>query len=90
MSGINTHYNIVNEKVEVISHTAKGKINILRINWNNTVYKVTEVISEGPKRDGDQPARYYNLRTDRNVIFELRYEQITFDWILVKWDLDET
>ena len=35
--GLTEQYNSPIEKVEVINHTANGKINIKRIKWKNTI-----------------------------------------------------
>ncbi|MBS1492750.1 MAG: hypothetical protein JST55_04545 [Bacteroidetes bacterium] len=83
-------YNTPFEKVEVINHMANGKINIKRIKWKNTVYKVTEVISEFLIREGDNPSMNYTLKTDQDVILQLKFDKINMTWELIKWDYDST
>lgn len=86
MSAYNVTYNTPFDKIEVISHSAKGKINVKRILWNNTTYLVTKVVSEWNTRDGDNYSVNYTVETNRNILFQLKYDKLSLDWILVKWD----
>jgi hypothetical protein len=88
--GLTEQYNTPFEKVEVINHMANGKINIKRIKWKNTIYKVTEVISEFLTREGDNPSMNYTVKTDQDIILQLKFEKINMTWFLIKWDYDST
>jgi len=82
----NVTYNTPFDKVEVITHSAKGKIHVKRVLWNNTTYLVTKIVSTWNTREGDNPSINYTVETDRNILLQLKYEKISLDWILVKWD----
>jgi len=82
----NVTYNTPFDKVEVITHSAKGKIYVKRVLWNNTTYLVTKIVSTWNTREGDNPSINYTVETDRNILLQLKYEKISLDWILVKWD----
>jgi len=92
--GLTEQYNTPFEQVEVIVHfftllegnNSFGQCRILKVIWQNTIYKVTECISDWDMQGGKNPAYSYMVRTDKKKILQLKFELLSLKWTLIKWD----
>lgn len=79
--------NQVFEPVEVIAHFSNLKIQIVKFKWNDSVYKVTEMLQSWkiPVREGFV-IHYIVICKEKDLLCELSFNNADLKWELVRYD----
>lgn len=74
------YYYEVNEHKKIVY-----QCKLLRFEWGNREYKVTETISEWLTPEGNNPKMNYIVKTNLNHhTFQFQYDLMSLKWVLVK------
>lgn len=77
----------IHEPIEVIAVFRKGKLSPLKFRWKGRTYAVSRVNGGWNTDEGETRFHHFAVMSVGPDIFELTYNQSTYEWIIEKVSL---